>query len=72
MYKSKFVIQLHKKLEQVFLSTVNVDKYLKQFSTSLNEEQIILWMEVRLLEAKGPWFHTFGRTFRFKEVKTCV
>lgn len=55
MYKSEFVVQLHKKLEQDFLSTINVDKYLKQFSTSINEEQIILWMEARLLEAKGPW-----------------
>lgn len=55
MYKSEFVVQLHNKLEQDFLSTTNVDKYLKQFSTSINEEQIIIWMEARLLEAKGPW-----------------
>jgi hypothetical protein len=34
---------------------MNVEKYLKQFHSSVKEEQEILWMEARLLEAKGPW-----------------
>ena len=46
---------MHSKLEDDYLPTMNVEKYLKQFHSSVKEEQEILWMEARLLEAKGPW-----------------
>ena len=55
MYRSEFVAYLHSKLEDDYLPTMNVEKYLKQFHSSVKEEQEILWMEARLLEAKGSW-----------------
>lgn len=55
MYRSEFVAHLHLRLEGDYLPTMNVEKYLKPFHSSVKEEQEILWMEARLLEAKGPW-----------------
>lgn len=46
---------MHSKLEDDYLPTMNVEKYLKLFHSSVKEEQEVLWMEARLLEAKGPW-----------------
>lgn len=53
MQKYSFTTKLYKWLEEEYLTSLDAGEVLKHFSSSVNEEQEMLWMEARLLEAKG-------------------
>lgn len=53
MSKSDLSVKLYQQLDEKYSTSLDAVEFLKQFSSSVKEEQEMLWMEARLLEAKG-------------------
>lgn len=68
---SDFVAHLFRKLEEEYLTSLDADEYLKQFSSSVKEEQEMLWMEARLLEAKGGLLKMWEGDVRTMTTNNC-
>lgn len=69
---SEFLSYLYLKLEKEFMTSLDVDDFLKQFESPVVEEQKILWMEARLLEAKnGGLFRMWDDDVRNMTIDFC-
>lgn len=63
---------LYQRLEEEYVTSLNAGEYLKQFKSSIKEEQEILWKEARLLEAReGGLFNIWGDDVRNMTIKYC-